>query len=573
MPRYFAARLGASLVGFALICAACTSGGGTGSGPDSSSGSQQGAGNPGGFLRIAQTEQIDSMNPFVAFNLTPFILFMEEYPTLVQYAPDGSFQSEFATSWSHNPDSTEWTFHTVPDAKWSDGQPLTAEDVAWTLNLTIKYKDQATAHQAGYVAHMTSAEATDDNTVVLHYDAPVTNALAQMVYVYVLPEQVWGKYATGDGKALRDFPNLPVDGEPVVSGGPFMLTEYKQDQVAKFERNPNWYGPKPSIDGFGMQYFATNDAAVQSLKTDAVDMLNGVPTTAVQTLKDAGLTVVEAPGTTYHEIIINSNPKEPIKHPELQDPAVRQAMSHALNYEEIVNSAWGGFAQPGYSIIPPASGKEVDSGKPWTDPSLKPYAYDLAQANQILDDAGYAMGPNGYRIADGHEMQYDVIFPHYELGSGQRAFDIVKGDFKSIGIGLTANVMNDNAAYYANIKDKYTDFDLIFWSWSLSRDPDFSLSVLTCDQWYNWSDSAYCNPAYDKLYFQQSKAATGAERVQQVYEMQQMIYKDMPYLVLNYQDDVTAWSPAWTGFVPPDAPFNGLTSDSKDPLSTVHLAG
>jgi len=563
-------RLIALLSVTVVIAAACSSG------DSSSDGSGGGSGGvtEGGFLKIAQTEQIDSLNPFVAFNLTPFIIFMQEYPALVQYAPDLTFQSDFATSWSHNTNFTEWTFHTVPNAKWSDGEPLTAEDVAWTLNTTIKYKDGPTAHQAGYIAHMTSAKATDANTVVLHYESPVTNALAQMVYVYVLPEQVWGRYATGDGKAIREFPNTPEDGKPVVSGGPFMLTEYKQDQVAKFALNPNWYGTKPHIEGFGFQYFATNDAAVQSMKTGVVDMLNGVPTTAMSTLKQAGLTVAQAPGTTYHEIIINSNPKAPIAHPELQDPSVRQAMSHAINYDEIVKTAWSGFAEPGYSIIPPASGDEDSTGKPWTDPSLEPYTYDPAQANQILDDAGYTMGPHGYRMADGHEMKYNVIFPHYELGSGMRSFDIVQGDFKAIGIGITSEVMNDNAAYYANIKDEYTDFDLIFWSWSLSRDPDFSLSVLTCEQWYNWNDSAYCNPAYDKLYTQQSKAAAGGERLQQIYQMQQMVYEDMPYLVLNYQDDLTAWSNKWTGFVPSEQDqFNGLTSDSKNALIGVHQVG
>lgn len=577
MRRRSAQRFVALLALIVLIASAC--GGSTTSNTTGSTGVAK----SGGFLKIGELGQIDSLNPFVAFNADPYTIFMYEYPVLAQYNTQGcgdtppspdclKFIPDFATSWEHNADQTQWTFHTVPDAKWSDGQPLTADDVAWTFNTIIKYRNGPTSNSAGYITHMTSAKATDPNTVVVNYSAPVVNALAQLEGVPILPEQVWGKYATGDGKGLRQFANTPQNGQPVVSGGPFMLTEYKQDQFTKFEANPNWYGPKPSMTGFGLQYFATDDAAVQSLKTGEVDAIwASVPSTAVDTLRQAGITVSITPGTTFHELIINSNPKEAITHPELQDPAVRQAMSHAINYSEIVNTAWNGYAQPGYSIVPPASGNEMSTGKPWTDPSLKPYTYDLALANKILDDAGYKMGPDGVRIAGDHEMKYTLIFPHAETGSGMRAFQIYQADFKKIGIDVTPQVLNDNAAWQANIKDHYTAYDLIQWDWGAGIDPDFILSVLTCKQWYYWSDSAYCNPAYDKLYAEQAAAADPAKRLQIVYQMQEMIYKDMPYILLNYEDNKVAWDKNWTGFDP--SPLGEFSYLSKQSIEDGHLVG
>ena len=89
--------------------------------------------------------------------------------------------------------------------KWSDGQPITAEDVAWTANTTAKYASGPTAVMAPALAHLKSAEAPDPTTVVLHYKTPVGNVLAQLEQFFVVPEHVWSKFATGDGKGLKTY--------------------------------------------------------------------------------------------------------------------------------------------------------------------------------------------------------------------------------------------------------------------------------------------------------------------------------------------------------------------------------
>ncbi len=175
---------------------------------------------------------------------------------LVQYNPQLQFVADFATSWSESSGGKVWTFHTQPGAKWSDGKPLTAADAAWTYQTILKYQDGATANSAGYVAHMKSATAPNATTLVLTYKRPVANVLSQVQQVPILPEHVWAKYATGNGKALTRFSN----NAPIVSGGPFVLTKYTPKQIALFKRNPTFYGPKPHIDGFGLQFFQTTDA-------------------------------------------------------------------------------------------------------------------------------------------------------------------------------------------------------------------------------------------------------------------------------------------------------------------------
>lgn len=552
-----------------LLVAACASNADQSAKPGPGSATR--APGPSGFLRIGSMGQIDSLNPFVSFNSDPITLFEYEYPFLLQYkTPELTFAPYFGTSWEQSADGKTWTFHTVPNVKWSDGQPLTAEDAAWTFSTILKYAKGPTANSAGYLLHMTKAVATDANTLVVTYEQPVANVLEQLSSIPILPEHVWSKYATGDGKGLKEYADIPENGNPVVSGGPFMMTQYKPNQVVTMEVNPNWYGQKPYITGFGLEYFATDDAAVQSLKTNQIDVIwQGVPTTAVDALRQAGMTVSITPATTFHELNINSNPKK-TTNPELQDPAVRDAMSHAIDFDSIVKTAWDGYAQPGYSLIFPASGNAQGTDQPWTDPSLKPPTFDISLANQILDQAGYKIGPDGYRIANGHPMQYQVVFPHNELGAGMRMFQIIQADFKQIGIGITAQVLNDSAAWNAETKDHYTSYDMSIWDWGCSTDPDCILSVLTCDNWYTWNDAGYCNKEYDKLYSEQGTAIKVQDRLKIVYQMQQIVYRDKPFIVLMYEDNRVAWSPKWTGFSP--SPQGEFSNYSLQSLLNAHLA-
>ena len=139
---------------------------------------------------------------------------------------------------------------------------------------------------------MKSATAPNATTLVLTYKRPVANVLSQVQQVPILPEHVWAKYATGNGKALTRFSN----NAPIVSGGPFVLTKYTPKEIALFKRNPTFYGPKPHIDGFGLQFFQTTDAMITALKSNQLDGVEMVPPTSVTTLKVGSLRGAVQPG-------------------------------------------------------------------------------------------------------------------------------------------------------------------------------------------------------------------------------------------------------------------------------------
>jgi peptide/nickel transport system substrate-binding protein len=512
----------------------------------------------GGTFRIATSSGIDSLNPYVAFNQDAYSMFEYIYPFLIQYdRANRNFVADFARSWKPSNGGKTWTFKTVPNAKWSDGKPLTAADAAWTINTDIKYQGGGAANAAGLIAHITKAEAPNPTTLVVHYKAAPGNVLGQFQQLAILPKHVWSAHTGHKGADLKTFPNNP----PVVSGGPFKLVKYTKNEIALFQKNNSFYGPKPKVDAFGLRIFGNDDAMVSALKAHEIDAIEAVPATAIKTLKNSGFTITAVPGVDQTDFIINSNLKK-TKNRELLNLKVKEAFAHAVDRAHIIRVVFLGRAKPADSIVPSSTGA-------WHNPKLKPEKFDLAQANKILDKLGYKRGSGGIRTANGHKMAYDVIAPT-DVQSVPRTFQILQADFKKIGVQLRQKALDSTAAFdlMTSPNNKYLNFDLALWDWVSLIDPDFMLSVVTCAQYGGWSDTGYCNKQYDNMYSQQQLTPDQGKRRSIVWKMQQFLYTQRPYIWLALQDSVHALSPKWTGLVSsPQGPFNSL---SKLSLTSVH---
>ena len=167
--------------------------------------------------------------------------------------------------------------------------------------------------------------------------------------------------------------------------------------------------------------------------------------------------------------------------------------------------------------------------------------------------------------------RYDVIFATDEKGTGDRTFQILQSDFAKIGIRINQRTMDADAAFNAIMAPdgKYQTYDLAMWDWVPPVDPDFMLSVMTCAAWGNNSDSGYCNKEYDALYAKQSTLLDPKARKTVVDKMQQIVYDDRPYVVLNYPNIIEAHSKAWTGFVM-SPEVGSVTNLSMETLLNVH---
>jgi peptide/nickel transport system substrate-binding protein len=509
----------------------------TGAGGDSGGSS----GGSDGVLRVGTRNILDLVNPFSATNHQSFNAFHLMYPTLVAYDANGELVGDWAESWATSPNGKVWTF-TLRQGEWSDGEPLTAEDAAWTGNTIIERAEGSAALMSGAVEHVVNFEAADPQTLVVTYDRPVANVLDLLTLLWVLPKHVWQPHEAN----LKSF--RPAAELPVVGAGPYILTKHDQRGLSVFERNPTYYGAaQPNVKTIGIQFFTNADTLVQAFQNGDVDYLDdrSPPVNALEALKEAGGVLVRAPGPQQPVLGNNSNPQK-VKNKELQDRRVRQAFDHALNREEIVEVVFNGYAQPAASIVAPNAGS-------WQNPSIQPASFDLAEANRILDEAGYQRGGDGIRVApDGSQMAYEVKTAGDSAYNMNRLFEIVQADFREIGVNLTQRVL-DEATMVEELlapDGEYLDSDLYIWDYDGFFDPDFILSIATTAQYGGWNETGYSNPVYDKLYKRQSTTLDTDVRRQLVWRMQEILNRDKPYHWLVTIEHLSVHKSNWTGFQP-----------------------
>jgi peptide/nickel transport system substrate-binding protein len=546
----------------AAVTLSLTACGGSGGNATGSGGSETGAVTEGGILRIGTTNYIDSFNPWNFIESQAFNAFIMVYPQLVQYDyQDGEYviAGDLAESWETSEDGKTWTFHLKSGTKWSDGQPLTADDVVWTINTTVKYGGGPTAVMAPSLNHVRDAEAPDPATVVINYKAPVGNALAQLEQFFVLPQHVWEQYATGDGKGLKTHhPEQDVDS--MVTGGAFTVKQYEKKGTTVFIPDPNYWGEKAHVQAVALTYYTNADSMIADLKGGNVDWVDQVPFNAVDVLKqESNIQVNQVPGAETTNITWNSNPYKD-ENRELLDPDVKKALSMCIDREKIIEVVFNGYADtveslPGHISL-------------YENKDLGPLEYDCDAANQALDDLGYKRGPDGIRVAPAttgkyaqpaHKMQYEIMQPTTLDFNGERSFEIVKEGFAQAGVDVTLQIGGDSTAAYEiettdhcdpKTNSGYTGWDIAMWDWVGYVDPDFMLSVVTKGQWCSWSDTGWDNPDYDALYDKQGTTIDEDERAAIVQQMEQMIYDNFLYTQLTEHQYIDAHTTEWTGVEP-----------------------
>ncbi|XVS60607.1 ABC transporter substrate-binding protein [Actinosynnema sp. CA-299493] len=485
-------------------------------------------------LRVAITQQVDSLNPFLSIFQAGTEVGRLMYDYLTAYdVRDQRPVAGLADRWESSEDRLTWTFHVPEGRKWSDGQPITAEDVAFTYDLMMRDETAATAN-GSFTAEFESVTATDDRTLVIRTKQPQATMLA--LDVPIVPEHVWSQVA--------DIGEYRNDHTPVVGSGPFVLTEYRANEFIRFKANKDYWRGAPKYDELTFSYYKTADAAVQALGKGEVDLVNRMGPAQFDSLKDEdGITRNQAQGRRFNEIVINSGAAtrtgEPIGdgHPALKDVVVRRAIAKSLDLDAIIAKVNGGYAQRGTGPIPPV----------FPDYHLKPEPvrpHDPAAANADLDQAGYARGADGIRVSpQGRRMELRL------LGHAGRAYDEQTGEFvkrslAELGIVVDVRIVSDNQLNEAGTAGT---FDLQFSGWGTNPDPDFILSLHTCGQRPNadgkggTTDTFFCDPEYDALYARQRTEFDPAKRRELVLKMQQRFYDQVPAVVLGYDNALEAY--------------------------------
>ncbi|EPY13128.1 MULTISPECIES: ABC transporter substrate-binding protein [Paenibacillus] len=456
---------------------------------------------------------------------------------MLEYDKDGTLKKALADDYQVSPDNLKYTFKLKEGLKFSDGTPLTAEDVAFTLtilhdksydgpsdivkNAHIKGGQE---YRDGKVSSIEGIKVIDPLTIEFTTTEVSALALSTIGGVEIMPKAYYGKdYKQGDLGYMHDLFTKPV------GAGPYKLDKFVAGQEAQLTANENYYLGKPKVEKL-IYKFTTAETNVQLLQTGETDM--DEPTVSkdqVEQLKEMGFLDTTLYRTNGYGYIAFNHKLDKFK-----DKRVRQALAYGLNRQEIVDAVFQGYADP---IDVPQSKQSWS----YTDDVTK-YNFDLEKAKQLLDEAGWKVGADGKREKNGEKF---VI--HFTASTPSEVNDaiipIAQKNYGDLGIEFIADQMEFNAVID---KRKKGDFDMLFMAWSLTPDPQSSENVFTTKGHQN--DIGYSNPKVDELFIQSNSTLDVEKRKEIFHSIYKELNEDLPYIYMYQRRDMYATNARVQGF-------------------------
>lgn len=305
--------------------------------------------------------------------------------TLVKYTSELNFENDLAVDYKLSDDGLTWTFKIRDDAYFTDGEKVTAEDVAFTL-------ETAKASNGSFdLTYMESAVAQDETTVVITLSKPTSIFLNTLASVGIVPEHAYS----------NDYGVNPI------GSGPYKFVEWRPQEQIMFTVNENYYGEVPDIKNVTV-VFMSEDAALAAVKAGQVDVaysvatlattqVNGYHVEAIQSADNRGFTLPVLPDegrTTQSGVPIGNN--------VMCNLEIRQAIAYAIDREQIADTVLNGFGRPAYS---------ENDGMPWNNPDVK-IETDVEYAKKLLLDNGWTdTDGDGIVEKDGLKAEFKCVYP------------------------------------------------------------------------------------------------------------------------------------------------------------------
>ena len=465
----------ATALAAALTLAGCA-------GPDAASGAAPTDPTPGGTLRFALGAAPQGVDPQqVGTNVSIYVA-RQLADSLTDQDPEtGEIQPWLAESWDVSDDLTRFTFHLRDGVTFSDGSPLTAEDVRASFDAVAGDLGATAPLAASYLAGYTKTEVPDEHTATVVFEEPSAQFLqaTSTVSLAILSEETAGV-----------DPAERLQGD-VVGSGPFVLDSYTQDQGAVITRREGYDWAPESSQHAGEAYLDTIEFTVVpesgvragGLASDQFDAVGDVLPQDVPQVEGSG-----------GEVLTRANPGVPfvlqpnVTRPPLDDPDVRRALLVAVDRQELVDTVLSDAFKPATSVLASTTPGYADQSDLLTS--------DADEAGRILDDAGWTKGPDGIRVKDGEPLEIEVTYTPVFTGSGA-VLELAAQQLRAVGIDLTlrqltaaeqttAQESGDYDLYYYNVTR--ADADILRTQFSTAqrnlslREPDDAVDPLLDEQ-------------------------------------------------------------------------------------------
>lgn len=419
-------------------------------------------------------------------------------------------------------DGAKLTWKLRQGLKWTDGTPITSKDVIFTWEKMMDEKVKF-IYRKTYQDSFKEVKALDDYTVEYTLVTPgYCPSIVNSGLVSPLPKHIFEKL---------DINTADINTKPVVTSGYYKFKEWQKDD--HFTAAPGYEGfvrGQPLLDSYTYRIVKDNTVQTQLFKTQDVDYATPDPADWDELSKLPHAQPVRfysATGASWTYIGMN------LRNPLLADVAVRQAISHAVNRKELVDKIRLGAAKAQFSMLPSSSWAAAD------EKDLPQYAFDLAKANKILDDAGYKKGADGVRAKDGKQLKFRL---EYNAGNKQREqISLITQQYlKDIGIATEVNAVEWNA--YLDKVNKTYDMDLYVLGWVGGYDPSSTKNIWASTGGQN--STGYKNTKVDEL-FTKAETVPGckqADRKALYVEIQKIIANDAPYVFLYTNENLYVYN-------------------------------
>jgi peptide/nickel transport system substrate-binding protein len=453
----------------------------------------------GGTLVYATGTDVLTLDPQFVTDVPTSRIVMHIHETLVKADEQGNMLPALATSWSTSEDKLTWTFKLRQGVKFHDGTPFNAAAVKATFE---RIRDVATASpRRSSLAAITEIKVVDDDTITLSTKEPFAPLLAQ-ISAYNLaimsPTQVQ--------KAGAKYREQPA------GTGPFKLKNWQPGERITLERNNDYWGEKPKLDALETRVVPEDSARVLLLLGGEADVIASVPTVMLKRLEgSSAVKVIKKTG--YRTIYVGLNNAMP----PFNDRRVREAVAHAIDVNGLQRGVLSGVGKLGGGFESPVIGGAKE---------IPPRAYDPAKAKKLLAEAGH---PNGF------ETSFYVPTGRYlmdrQLGEAIQA--------QLAQVGIRAKIESPEWGAFSAITDQKKAPMFILGKGSPTGDLDFTLT-LTAMTNGRMNAFALSNAELDKLILEQRAAVEPDKRRALLARAQDLIYEDVPAVVLFYEDQLFA---------------------------------
>jgi len=426
-----------------------------------------------------------------------------------------------AESYTISEDGLTFTFKLREGMKWSDGEPITAQDFKWTY-------DQVTNPDNGYpylsqLEFITSYEALDDYTLEIKIDEIYAPALGQMSgLIEPLPKHVWENLDWSDAESNSEIMS------PSVVSGPYKLVEWQRDQFAIFEANENyWYHGRPNIDRYVIEIVPDQDVAYQKMKTGETDTGIISPENLEEARQLDNITVYEWWPAAARWSYVGLNMREGFP---TNDINVRHALNYAVDKQLLTDEVMLGQAKRLCSVFPETS---------WVyNPDVECYSYDPDKAIKLMTEAGYTYQDEKMLDENGEQLKLKLIFGPNTSQIRELMAIFVQDYLGQIGIDVEIEGL-EWASYLEAIQSEEPDWDLFIGGWSSTLDPHIMYTIWAEDSIPQLNSVGYINKDVEALFEEGGKTYDTEIRKEKYQEVQKIISDEAPYIFLFYNK---SWS-------------------------------